>query len=154
MSTPPPPLTYPLREVVRLTGLTRRAIRYYLSVRMLPAPKARGSATAYSRDQLLRLHAIRLMRQRDHLGLPKVRQRLAAMSLADLEAFVATDPALPRPPPPPPPPAAFAGTTWIQTELIAGLELRLRADAGAIVQRLAREIVERYAAVVPPATPG
>src|SRR5688572_6807431 len=105
--------TYPLKEVLRITGLTHRAVRYYVHLRLLPGAKPRGVATAYTHEQVLRLHVIRLMRTRDRLRLTAIRQRLGRMSVAELEAMLAAarPPAPVAPPPspaPPPPPEPIA----------------------------------------------
>jgi DNA-binding transcriptional MerR regulator len=47
------PRTYPLHEIVRLTGLTPRSIRYYIERDMLPGPEQRGVATVYTHEQLV-----------------------------------------------------------------------------------------------------
>ncbi len=151
------PRTYPLHEIVRLTGLTPRSIRYYIERDMLPGPEQRGVATVYTHEQLVRLQAIPLLRKRERLRLAGVKKRLDKLSLQEIEAFV-TPPAPPPPPPAPlsPPPSpgeetpTYPRTRWDHVELIPGLELRVRADAGAIVRRLAQEIFARYGANAPP----
>ncbi len=142
--------TYPLHEIVRLTGLTARSIRYYIERDMLPGPEQRGVATVYTHEQLVRLKAIPLLRKRERLRLAGVKRRLDKLSLAEIEALV-TPPAPPRPVPPPgEEPTTYPRTRWDHVELIPGLELRVRADAGAIVRRLAQEIFARYAVSAPP----
>ncbi|TWP36658.1 MerR family transcriptional regulator [Leekyejoonella antrihumi] len=55
-------------EVARRTGLTRRALRYYEQLGLLgPAERLTGGHRVYSRDDLLRLYRICLLRQ---LGTP------------------------------------------------------------------------------------
>jgi DNA-binding transcriptional MerR regulator len=138
--------TYRFDEITRLTGLTARTVRYYIEQSLIPGPEPRGIATMYSHEQLVRLKAIVYLRKTERLRLDAIRRRFAKMSLADIEALVA-------PPPPPaavPAPAAaglpFAYARWDYIELIPGLELRVRSDAGAVLKRLAQEIHARYGA--------
>jgi DNA-binding transcriptional MerR regulator len=138
-----PPRTYRRAEVLRLTGLTVRAIRHYVQMRLVTGAKPRGPGTVYTHEQLVRLQVIALLRKRDRLSLPKVRARIGSLSLAELEAM------LPKPAPPPAPaavvqPLAPSSSRWDRVELVAGLELSVRANAGPLVQRLAREIVANY----------
>ena len=135
--------TYPRAEVLRLTGLTVRTIRHYVQERLVAGAEPRGPATVYSHEQLVRLQVVALLRGRDRLSIPKIRKRIASLSLAELEAL------LPKPEPPPavpavPDPIAASSVRWDHVTLVPGLELRVRVDAGAIVHRLAREIVATY----------
>jgi DNA-binding transcriptional MerR regulator len=137
------PQTYRRAEVLRLTGLTVRAIRHYVQVKLVTGAKARGPATVYTREQLVRLQVIALLRRRDRLSIPKIRKRIATLSLPELEAM------LPKAAPPPPRPAtveplAASAQRFDRVELVPGLELCVRTNAGPLVQRLAREIVASY----------
>ena len=137
--------TYRVAEVLKLTGLTVRAIRHYVQMKLVTGAKPRGPSTVYTREQLVRLQAIAVLRRRDRLSLPKIRRRLAGLDLAQLEALL-PKPAPPPPPPPPiPEPIAPNSERWDHVTLLPGLELRVRTDAGAIVHRLAKEIVATYA---------
>jgi hypothetical protein len=86
-----------------------------------------------------------VLRRRDRLSLPKIRRRIAGLDLALLEAL------LPQPAPPPAAPTPTSRTIapgserWDHVTLLPGRELRVRTDAGAIVHRLAKEIVATYA---------
>lgn len=104
----------------------------------------------YTREQVVRLQVIAVLRRRDRLSLPKIKRRIAALSLAELEAL------LPKPAPPPAAPVvvqplAPSSTRWERVVLVAGLELTVHADAGPLVQRLAREIVANYGSDPTPA---
>jgi len=140
MAAPP---TYRIRELARITGLTVRAIRYYVQLGLVPRPKPRGVATVYSREQLLRLQAIAHMRKRERLRLPAVKRRLSTMTLEQIEQLV-TPPA--PGPAAPVDPLANKGARWDRIELLPGLELCVRTDATTLVRRLASEILAGYGA--------
>jgi DNA-binding transcriptional MerR regulator len=145
--------TYRVSDVLRRTGLTRRAIRHYVQMKLIAGAKARGPGTVYTHEQLVRLQVIALLRRRDRMSLPKIRQRLAGLTLADLEAL------LPKPPPPPPESApkpeaiAASAVLWQHVPLLPGLELRIRDDAGPVIHRLAREIATTYGSTKQPEAP-
>lgn len=148
--------TYRLEEITRLADVSPRALRYYIERGLLPGPEPRGAATVYTHEQLVRLQAIALLRRRDRLTLDRIKRRLHCMSAADLEALIAppAPPAPPEPPLPPPPAPTMeaipAGhlpcVRWDHVELLPGLELRVRSDAGPLLRRLVREIYGQYAA--------
>lgn len=153
MTTP----TYGPDEILRLTGLTRRTLHYYVEIGLLPGATPRGVGTVYTHEQLGRLLAIKHLRDTEQLKLAHIKKRLNAMSPAEIEAMIA--PPAPTPPPPAPPPllppalpaplverALPGAVRWEHIELLPGLELRLRADAGHVLRRLALEIHARYAA--------
>lgn len=149
------PASYSAVELAAAAGVTVRAIRFYVAERLLEAPPFRGSSTRYGREHLLRLRAIAWLQKEEHLRLPDIRRRLSRMSVADLERLL--------PPAPDPPPAASAparGPTdglpwraeaarpresWTRVVLCPGVELHVRADADTEAERVAREIVLRYA---------
>lgn len=152
--------TYRIDEITRRTGFTARAIRYYVQRGLLPATPQRGVATVYTHEQLLRLQAITILRTRERLRLAAVKRRLSAMSLAEVEALVATVAA----PGQTTAQAVPTGTTstilgapadaaklppftrWDRTELLPGLEIAVRSDAAPVVRRLAEEIFAKYGA--------
>ena len=137
--------TYRTAETARLAGVTPRTLRYYVELGLLPGPPQRGVQTVYTHAQLLRLQAIPLLRKRDHLRLPMVARRLNAMTDAEIEALVAP----PRPPASSSPGAApppYPCVRWDYVELLPGLELRVRSNAGPVLRRLAQEIHAQYAA--------
>jgi DNA-binding transcriptional MerR regulator len=137
--------TYRLDEITHLTGLTARTVRYYVERGLIPGPEPRGIATMYPHEQLVRLRALQRLRKTERLRLDAVRHRFATMSFAEIEALGAPPPA---PPPPSPAGAAapFAYARWDYIELLPGLELRGRSDAGAVLRRLAQEIRAQYGA--------
>ena len=139
MSTP---TTYTAAALARAVGLRVPTIHHYLQEGLLPSPPRRGPATVYTEEHLLRLRALRKMRM-EGLSLARIKRRLPAMSLDQLRAMV--DP--PAPAPPTPTPASDGMMErWERAALVPGLELMVRADAGPLVLRLAREIVAAYRA--------
>lgn len=152
--------TYRIDEITRRTGFTARAIRYYVQRGLLPATPQRGVATVYTHEQLLRLQAITILRTRERLRLAAVKRRLSAMSLAEIEALVATvaapghtaaqtataeaTPTIPGAPADAVKLRPF--TRWDRAELLPGLEIAVRSDAAPVVRRLAEEIFTKYGA--------
>ena len=147
MAAPP---TYRVSEVLRLTGLTRRAIRHYVQTKLIAGAKPRGPGTVYTREQLVRLQVITLLRRRDRLSIPKIRRRLAGITLPDLEALLPKPPAPAPPLAPKPEPITANAVLWQHVPLLPGLELRIRDDAGPVIHRLAREIAKTYGSTKEP----
>ncbi len=166
--------TYTLRELVSAADTTVRTARYYLERRVLPHAVLHGVHTAYTEDHLIQLKAIRRLRTVERLQLDAIRKRLAAASAEELRALaevpevarggVSTVPIPPAESPAPAmaanaessvdasrasmgEPAGSSGQVWERIELLPGLELHLKKEAGALVQRLAREIREQYGVV-------
>ncbi|MFO0609804.1 MAG: helix-turn-helix domain-containing protein [Polyangiales bacterium] len=137
------PTTYSAAALAKAVGLRVPTIHHYLQQGLLPHPPRRGPATAYTEEHLLRLRAVRKMRMRG-LTLARIKAKLTAMSLDQVRAMV-------EPPPPPAPVAPSASVDpaaerWERATLVPGLELMVRADAGPLVLRLAREIMATYRA--------
>jgi DNA-binding transcriptional MerR regulator len=146
--------TYPPAEITRLTGFTTRTLRYYVELNLIPGPKSHGPGVRYTREHLVRLLAIKHLRDTGKLRLDAIKRRLAKLSLAEMEALTSPAPADPEPTPPPPdapapaalPALSIAYARWDYIELIPGLELRVRGDAGPVLRRLAHEIHAHYGA--------
>jgi len=66
---------YTIGELADLAGVTTRAIRYYISIGVLPAPEPAGPKTRYTSGHLNRLRLIRKL-QRRHLPLAEIRRQL------------------------------------------------------------------------------
>lgn len=124
-------------------------------------------------DAHSRPHRPSRLRTRERLDIREIGRRLAAMSPAEIarlaepeaapaaKAAPAPGPA-PAPRPASPPDAAtlepsgsaqaaaaqtaapFPAERWDRVVLVPGLELLVRADGSPLLQRLAREIVQRY----------
>jgi len=135
-----PAATYTAAALAKAVGLHVPTIHHYLQAGLLPASPRRGPATTYTEEHLLRLRALRKMRM-EGMSLARIKARLPAMPLDAVRAMVD-----------PPPPASAAPTPapdsamerWERAALVPGLELMVRADAGPLVQRLAREIMAAY----------
>ncbi len=121
-------------ELVKGTGVSRRTLRRWTHAGVIAPPERRGPATRYPAGHRDRLLAIVKLRDQ-HLSLGKIRQRLAAEVPAPVvPAATATLV------------AGFAGEAWERVVLIPGLELHVSSHGGALLRRLAQEIVERYGA--------
>jgi len=157
-----------LRDLVKATGLTPRAIRYYAHWGLLPPAFGRGSGTNYGEEHLLRLRAVQRL-QRERLSLTQIRARLGKISAADLAALAATEGGASIEPKSPPGDAKgpsgipavpatghFPGAeSWERICLLPGLELHVQGGAGPLVLRTAEEIRQRYsvAPLAPPRVP-
>jgi DNA-binding transcriptional MerR regulator len=115
------PNDYTLSDLVKLTGITPRTVRYYIAQGLLPSPSAQGPNARYSDVHLDRLRLIRKL-QAAHLPLAEIRKQLgglppdeiAALAESAAEPLAPTNSALEyinsvlRPAAPPPGPVAFA----------------------------------------------
>jgi DNA-binding transcriptional MerR regulator len=63
-------------ELAQHAGVTRRTIRYYVEIGLLPPPAGAGKAAVYGRDHLERLETIKAL-QGYRLSLEEIRDRLA-----------------------------------------------------------------------------
>jgi DNA-binding transcriptional MerR regulator len=79
--------TYKLEELAEHAGVSPRTVRYYVQRGLLPAPEFRGKDTAYGRDHLLRLNAIKHL-QRAHLPLEEIQARLTNATEVELLKLV------------------------------------------------------------------
>jgi len=112
--------------VVWATGITARAIRFYISRGLLPPPEFRGNATRYGREHFLRLLAIRKFRREDRMGLEAIRRRLDSLDPAALEQFAPPAPAVAQTATAglvAPPAATYKRESWERLALLPGLEL-------------------------------
>lgn len=136
--------SYKLDELATAAGVAARTIRYYVQRGLLPAPEFRGKDTAYGREHLLRLQAIRKL-QAQHLPLDEIQARLVALTPGELAALASgADPATPvRPVASTPRPQP--SERWQRITLAPGLELHVRADADARTHALALAIERAHA---------
>lgn len=74
---------YSIGELARQAGVTRRTIRYYVELGLLPPPGGAGRAATYTLDHLRRLEQIRAL-QAHRLSLEEIRQDLANPSASPL----------------------------------------------------------------------
>jgi DNA-binding transcriptional MerR regulator len=140
--------TFKLDELAQAAGTSPRTVRYYVQRGLLPAPAFRGKDSAYSREHLVRLRAIRHLQDR-HLPLDAIQVELARLGPADLERLaegklVVKEPLLPPSVPPGPPsagpPVSGTLTRWSRRELLPGLELTVADDASPEARALAEEL--------------
>ncbi len=140
-----PAPTYSPADITRLTGFSSRTVRYYVELGLIAGPKLRGPGARYTREQLVRLLAIKHLHETERLRLDAIKRRLSKLSLAEIEALLPPPPAPPSAETPAPaPPVPYV--RWDYIELIPGLELRVRSDAGPVLRRLAQEIHMQYGA--------
>lgn len=150
--TPPvAPRGYSAVELARAVGVSTGTIKHWIAEGLMDKPVFRARRTAYGREHLVRALAIKKLRERNLL-LSEIKRKLAGIPLEELAKEVL----------PPEPPAGAApgagertdtaeradtaeiGRAWRRVELMPGLELHVRADAGAVVHRMAAEIRDKY----------
>lgn len=124
---PPPTSGWSVQDLAKLTGVTVRAIRGYLTAGFLESPPFRGTWTRYERGHVLRLAALRRCRADGARTLAEVRARISTMTEADLIAWIGPSASQPlcevlgyKPPAPVPAENPVPGHRWI---LAPGVEL-------------------------------
>jgi DNA-binding transcriptional MerR regulator len=83
-----PQAAYAIGDLARLTGLSVRTIRYYLSQGLLPSPGEAGPGAHYGEGHLNRLRLTKRL-QEQHLPLAEIRSRLGQLSDRDVSEIVA-----------------------------------------------------------------
>jgi DNA-binding transcriptional MerR regulator len=78
---------YSIADLARLTGLSVRTIRYYLSQGLIPASGESGPGAHYGQGHLDRLRLIKRL-QAEYLPNAEIRRRLAPLSDADVASVV------------------------------------------------------------------
>lgn len=78
--------SFKLDELAAAAGVSVRTVRYYVQRGLLVPPEFRGKDTAYGEGHLLRLRAIKKLRDA-HLPLDEIQARLAPCSDAELRAI-------------------------------------------------------------------
>lgn len=153
-------MMYKLDELAREAGVAPRTVRYYVQRGLLPSPEFRGKDTAYGREHLARLRAIKVLQQA-HLPLEEIQARLAGASVEEIERVAAAPP--PRstvvrcpgaeedlaPWPPPSRAGALRGERWERIEIADGVELHVRSDAPERSRHIALDIASRYSTLAP-----
>jgi DNA-binding transcriptional MerR regulator len=79
---------YSIADLARLSGVTPRTVRYYVSQGLLPSPEHAGPSTRYGEGHLARLRLIRRLQQ-EHLPLAEIRGRLALLNDDEVERLSA-----------------------------------------------------------------
>jgi len=87
-----------IAELAEQAGVTPRTVRYYVAEGLLPSPGGSGQQRTYSREHLLRLRAIKRLKDA-YLPLEEIRRRLEGLSPDGIQAL-AEPPAEPTVPPP------------------------------------------------------
>lgn len=131
-----------LDELADASGVAARTVRYYVQRGLLPAPAFRGKDTAYGREHLLRLKAIRRL-QDQHLPLDVIQAQLAGVTEDELTALAngETRQRVPAAPTQRPTPTSAAAVTKA-TRIAPGLELHLDANAPAASRELAQRLID------------
>jgi DNA-binding transcriptional MerR regulator len=143
----PPAEGLSVAELAAQTGVTPRAVRFYVERGVLPPPDFHSRRTRYSRDHVVRLFAIAAM-QKEGLDLKAIRARLTKLASADLERYLPSPSPQPTAtgalPSPSPSPSASEATRWDRVTLLPGIELHVHADASPAVRRVAQEIFDQW----------
>jgi len=146
--------TYKLDELARAAGTSPRTVRYYVQRGLLPAPAFRGKDTAYGREHLVRLRAIRRL-QDAFFPLDAIAVELDRRPLDDIERIadgkelplqvgveVAAPPAvLPAKRPIPTASPSTSGRLFRRYEVAPGVELSIADDAPPESRRAAEKIL-------------
>lgn len=141
---------YKLDELARAAGTSPRTVRYYVQRGLLPAPDFRGKDTAYGREHLVRLRAIRHL-QEAFYPLDAIAIELEGKTTGELEllaegkgaaARAKPVPAPPRAPEPRRDPAPPRERTWRRLAIADGLEMSIAADAPPETRRIAERLME------------
>ena len=74
-------------ELAAKVGLERRAVRFYIAQRLLPAPRFRGASTRYEREHLVRLLMVKKLKE-EKLSLREIRGRIAVMAAREGDLIV------------------------------------------------------------------
>lgn len=141
--------TFGIGELAMRAGVTPRTVRYYVAEGLLPPPGGAGQNRVYGEDHLLRLRAIRRLKDA-YLPLEEIRSRLGgataeelrriaeeasgapaaaegSRALEYLEAVLGAQRSIsPREAGAVPPASDAAGDAWRRVELAPGVELQYR----------------------------
>jgi len=133
---------FKLEELAKAAGTSPRTVRYYVQRGLLPPPVFKGKDSAYSKDHLTRLRAIRKL-QDAYLPLDAIAAELEGKSIEQIEAVAENTKA-----PVPSSNAEIVVTTplvrshaWRRLELARGIELHVADDASPDAKALAEKIL-------------
>ncbi|MDW7708826.1 MAG: helix-turn-helix domain-containing protein [Deferrisomatales bacterium] len=136
---------YTIDELVEITGVSRRNIRYYVQEGLLDPPAGRGRGGFYYDSHVERLRRIRELQDRG-LRLATIREHLAGQEARE-DPRVVEGQTAPRPPEAPgaPPlgqgPEAGSREAWARVTVVPGLELHVRRDVEEDLGAAVREIL-------------
>ncbi len=110
------PYRYTMADLEKMTELSARTIRYYITEGLLPSARGRGVGATYGPAHLLRLKAIGLLKQ-ENTPLDQIKQRLDGMRDVELAAMLEVETAPPE-------------DRWRRVQLHPDLELHVREPGG------------------------
>jgi DNA-binding transcriptional MerR regulator len=76
-----------LEALAAEVGLSVRAVRFYITEKLLPPLGSRGKGAVWGEEHLLRLRLIRRLTER-RMALAEIRDRLASLSVAEIRALL------------------------------------------------------------------
>jgi DNA-binding transcriptional MerR regulator len=112
---------YLIEELCRLTGFSRRTVRYYVQEGLVDPPAGRGRGGYYSDRHATQLARIRDLQEQGY-RLDAIRGMIAPRAAPD-----AAD--APRSSTPAPAPRAFPRSSWTRHIVARGVELHIAAEA-------------------------
>ena len=118
----PDETAYTLSDLCELAEVTPRTVRYYIAEGLLRSPGA-GPGAKYDGGHLARLRLIRRL-QKEHLPLAEIRNRLRALTDADVQEIVSA----------PPPPPAGSAADYVRA-VLAGRGTTPVRTLGPVVER-------------------
>lgn len=128
--------SYKLDELAKAAGTSPRTVRYYVQRGLLPPPVFRGKDSAYGRDHLVRLRAIKKL-QDAYLPLDAIAAELDGRSTEEIERIARAEHAHV-----PAPPRVSNASTWHHHALAQGLSLEVADDAPPESKALADQILK------------
>lgn len=116
-----------LKRLCDLAGVTPRTVYFYVQQGLLPHAGTHGPGAKYGRRHLTRLQLVKLL-QREHLPLAEIRERLLALSDAEVEQALAGPVAAPAPASDgsAKPPVGSSRSRWDRVALTPDVELHIR----------------------------
>src|SRR5262249_30244559 len=82
-----PKTGWSLAQLAQMTATRERLLKRWLEMEIVPRPPFHGVATRYGRQQLVWVLAVRRMQAMDPAPLPRIKERLTAMSGERVEAI-------------------------------------------------------------------
>ena len=172
--------SFSLKELARLCGCSPRLVRRYIEQGLLPPAQTRGRGAYYGSTHLDRLRAVQILKTRNQLRIPVIRQvldslsgdeiqQVAAGTALELDALppakpIQVDPAVVdsavRPQPQDGPAGEIGVEMWATVRITADIELRARGLNGKALGRLQaiaeqlRQVIQTNQPLVPAGVDG